>query len=216
MNIEKKITQIWIGPKAPPLKWMNTWKEKHPDWEYEIFTDQMLHDRKWMNQHLIEHYYNTRKYAGVSDLIRYELLLERGGFFPEADMECLENTDELWTAEPHKAYTCYENETYRPNFVQPILACNPGNMFVRMLVETLHQLPASQLAPEPFRSTGNMFLSRLIHDNMYHLKIFPSHYFIPTFYVREAKRYDGDDKVFAEHHWGSTGMPWTAQYDSAV
>lgn len=216
MNLEKKITQIWIGPKAPPLQWMNTWKEKHPEWEYEIFTDQMLHDRKWMNQHLIEHYYNTKKYCGVSDLIRYELLLERGGFFPEADMECLENTDELWTADSHKAYTCYENELYRANFVQPILACNPGNMFVRLLVETLHQLRADQLAPEPFRSTGNQFLSGLIHDNMYHLKIFPSHFFTPTFYVREAKRYDGPDKIYAEHHWGSTGMPWTNQYASAT
>jgi mannosyltransferase OCH1-like enzyme len=216
MNIEKKITQIWIGPNPAPMAWMDTWKEKHPEWEYEIFTDQMLKDRKWMNQHLIEHYYNNKRWAGVSDLIRYELLLERGGFFPEADMECYHNTDELFTSPPHIAYTCYENELYRANFVQPILACNPGNMFVRMLVETLHQLRADQLHYEPFRSTGNEFLSKHIPMNLDKVKVWPSHYFIPQFYVRESKRYDGTDKVYAEHHWGSTGMPWTKQYSTAT
>ena len=32
--IEKKMTHIWIGPKPAPLKWMYTWRDKHPDWEY--------------------------------------------------------------------------------------------------------------------------------------------------------------------------------------
>ena len=36
MNIEKKITQIWVGPKKPPLQWMYTWRDKHPDWNYSI------------------------------------------------------------------------------------------------------------------------------------------------------------------------------------
>jgi len=105
MNIEKKMTQIWIGPKKAPLKWMHTWRDKHLDWEYSIFTDEMLKSRKWHNQHLIEHYYNTKKWPGVSDLIRYELLYERGGFWPEADMTCLENTDELFTSPEDHAYS---------------------------------------------------------------------------------------------------------------
>jgi mannosyltransferase OCH1-like enzyme len=65
---------------------MHTWRDKHPDWKYSIFDDTMLKSRKWKNQHLIEHYYNTGKWPGVSDLIRYELLYEQGGFWPEADM----------------------------------------------------------------------------------------------------------------------------------
>jgi mannosyltransferase OCH1-like enzyme len=215
MNIEKKLTQIWIGPKPAPLKWMHTWRDKHPDWEYSIFTDEMLRNRRWKNQHLIEHYYNTGKFQGVSDLIRYELLVERGGFWPECDMECLNNTDELFTSPAHHAYTCYENEIYRKNYVQPIMACNPGNEFVKLLVDTLHQLRADQLHPEPFRSTGNEFLSTVIIHHLDKLTIWPSHYFIPQFYLREAKRYNGPDKIYADHYWGSTGMPWTKQYTQA-
>lgn len=214
--IEKKLTQIWIGPKPAPLKWMYTWRDKHPDWEYSIFTDEMLRSRKWKNQHLIEHYYNTKKYPGVSDLIRYELLYERGGFWPEADMSCMNNCEELFTSPDNFAYTCYENEKGRPNFVQPIMACNPENVFVKMLIDTLHNLKASQLAPEPWRSTGNGFLSTLVPNNLHHLTIWPSHYFIPQFYARGAKRYEGPDKIYADHHWGSTGMPWTTDYAEAT
>ena len=216
MNIEKKITQIWIGPKPAPLKWMFTWRDKHPDWEYSIFTDEMLRSRKWKNQHLIEHYYNTGKYAGVSDLIRIELLYENGGFMPEADMSCLNNTEELFTSPEHYAYSCYENEKGRGYNIQPIMACNPGNEFVKFLIDELHKLKASDLHPAPFKSTGNEFLSKHVPHNLDKLTIWPSHWFIPQFYARDAKRYDGPDKIYADHHWGSTGMPWTTSYDEAI
>lgn len=216
MNIEKKLTQIWIGPKSAPLQWMHTWRDKHPDWNYSIFTDEMLKSRKWHNQHLIDTYYSMGKWPGVSDLIRYELLYEHGGFWPEADMVCLENTDELFTAPEDHAYSCYENEKGRQNFIQPIMACNPGNEFVKHVIDTLHQVKANELSREPFRSTGNMFLSKHVPNWRHKLSIWPSHYFIPLFYIGGAKRYDGPDKVYADHKWGSTGHANSITYDKGV
>jgi mannosyltransferase OCH1-like enzyme len=216
MNIEKNLTQIWIGPKSAPLQWMHTWRDKHPDWNYSIFTDEMLKSRKWHNQHLIDHYYNTRKWPGVSDLIRYELLYERGGFWPEADMVCLENTEELFTSPSDHAYTCYENEAGRKDFVQPIMACNPGNKFVKHVIDVLHQLAPEELHPEPFRSTGNMFLSKYVNSWADKLTIWPSHYFIPLFYHGSATRYNGPDKVYADHKWGSTGHANSVSYEKGV
>ena len=205
MNIEKKMTQIWIGPKPAPVKWMNTWKEKHPDWEYRIFTQKDLESRQFFNQHLIDHYYSKGLYSGVSDLIRYELLFEQGGFFPEADFLCIENTDELFTAPKEYCYTCYEQERIRPGFVQPILACNPGNEFVKTLVEILHPLRAEELSPYPWMSTGNQWLSHVVPHFNPKIVIWPSHYFIPTHYDRGMPSYTGQDKVYAHHLWGSTG-----------
>jgi mannosyltransferase OCH1-like enzyme len=216
MNIEKKLTQIWIGPKPAPLKWLHTWRDKHPDWEYSIFTDEMLKARTWHNQHLIDHYYDDQKWPGVSDLIRYELLYERGGFWPEADMVCLENTEELFTAPEDHAYSCYENEKGRKDFIQPIMACNPGNEFVKHVIDTLHKLRPQQLSREPFRSTGNMFLSNHVPNWRHKLTIWPSHYFIPLFYIGGAKRYDGPDKVYADHKWGSTGHANSVAYERAL
>jgi mannosyltransferase OCH1-like enzyme len=216
VNIPKKLGQIWVGPRPAPLQWMHTWRDKHPEWNYTIFTDEMLRSRKWHNGHLIEHYYNTGKFPGVSDLIRYELLYEHGGFWPEADMTCLENTDELFTSPENYAYSCYENEKLPTPNIQPIMACNPENVFVKHVIDTLHKLKPTDLKPEPFRSTGNLFLSQH-HPNFKHMiTIWPSHYFIPLFYIRGAKRYDGPDKVYADHKWGSTGHANSITYDKGI
>lgn len=213
MNIEKKIIQIWVGPSPAPLQWMHTWRDKHPDWKYSIFTDEMLKSRKWHNQHLIDHYYNTGKFSGVSDLIRYELLYESGGFMPEADMICLENTEELFTSPDNYAYSCYENEIARKNYIQPIMACNPGNEFVKYLIDKLHKLKPGELSTSPFQSTGNQFLSYQIKNWMHILTLWPSHYFIPQFYLEKSERYSGPDKIYADHFWGSTAHGHSKNYN---
>lgn len=206
VNIEKKISHIWVGPKPAPLKWMHTWRDKHPEWEYTVFTDHKLRNRSWRNQALIETYYNAKAFCGVSDLIRYELLYERGGFIAEADMICLENTDELWCAPEDHAYTCYENEKGRGNNVQPIFGCNPENPFVKHVLDELKRLKPQDLHHQPFMSTGNAFLAKHVPHFKDKLTIWPSHYFIPQFYINGAQRYSGPDKVYADHKWGSTGM----------
>lgn len=206
VSIERKMYPIWIGPNPAPQKWLNTWRDKHPEWNFHIFTDEMLRARRWKNQHLINHYYDLKKWCGVSDLIRYELLYEEGGFIPEADMECLNPIDELLNSPKDHCYTCYENEGGRPGFVQPFFASNPKNELIGLVIDTLNKLRATDLSPEPFRSTGNLFLSTVIPHKRDKITIWPSHYFIPQFYSHDSTRYNGPDRVYAEHHWGSTGM----------
>lgn len=205
MNIEKKLYQIWIGPKPAPLKWMNTWKEKHDDWEYSIFTQSDLDKRSFKNQELINHYMKKKIYAGVSDLIRYELIYEKGGFWPEADFICLENTEELFTSPASFCYTCYENEETRPGYVQPIFAANPGNLFLQNLITELSKKTPNDLSDKPWESTGNAWIPNMIKRYEPEITIFPSHYFIPNHYSVKSKKYTGGDKIYANHVWGSTG-----------
>jgi mannosyltransferase OCH1-like enzyme len=58
MRIPKIIHQVWIGPKEPPLKWMETWQQKYPDWEYILWDNEKVFNRKWKNQWIIDHYVN--------------------------------------------------------------------------------------------------------------------------------------------------------------
>ena len=109
MNLTRKMHHIWIGPHQPPLHWMDTWRQKHPQWDYSIFTDDMLKARTWHNQHLIDNYYQMGVWAGVADLIRYELLYEQGGFLRPADSTYLKNMEELYTNQTDCAYTGCEN-----------------------------------------------------------------------------------------------------------
>ena len=201
------MTHIWVGPKLAPVKWMNTWSEKHPDWEYTVFTDDMLKEQmdSFKNRHLIQEYYNRKKFNGVADLIRYELLYREGGFLPPADAICLHNTDELFTSPEDYCYSVYESETIKPGFISPIMACNPNNEFVKLLIDTLHKLKPSDLKDQVWKSTGNEWLCHMLKQHSPKITIWPSHTLIPEHYSAKSKRYAGPDKVYADQLWGSTG-----------
>lgn len=202
MNIPYNMIHIWIGPLQPPLQWMNTWKEKHPNWTYRIFDNTELENTRFINQHLIDEYLKREKYAGVADLIRYEILYKEGGFMPPGDAVCYENTEELFIEDKELCYTVYENEIIRPGFVSPIYACNAGNIFVKEIIDRLNNLKPEDLL-EPWQSTGNFFLKNFIEEIRPNIKIFPSHYFIPK-HFKSKKRYEGPDKVYSDQMWGST------------
>jgi mannosyltransferase OCH1-like enzyme len=210
MNIPKKLWHIWIGDKPAPLKWMESWKQYHPDWEYTLIDNEYLKNHSFHNQHLIDQYINHNpqkaSLAGAADLIKYEILYNHGGFIPEADSLCLNNTNQLWIEPADTCYTVYENEILRPGFVSPIFAANPGNTFLKTIIDDLHNLTILHLWQKAvYMTTGNEYLSRMIKThNPQDLKIFPSHYFIPSHYSTPNDYYNGQDTIYCKQFWGST------------
>lgn len=200
--IPRRLGHIWIGPQPAPLAWMDTWKAAHPGWAYTLYDNAYLTGRRFRNQPLINEYFRRAEYAGVADLMRYEILLETGGFLPEADSTCVNPVDELLTEA--EAYTVFEFPGGKPGLMSPFLASNPGNPVIEAVINEL-----SQIAPESLKrswlSTGNAFLrwfrrkNRHLHADMV---IFPSHFFIPTHY--RGMSYSGPDKIYAEQMWGTT------------
>ena len=94
---------------------MQTWRDYHPTWEYRLKDNEYLFSRSWKNQELINAFSARKEYAGVSDLMRYEMLEEVGGFSPEADSICLRASDELWD-KPDASYTVHESEVAKPDW----------------------------------------------------------------------------------------------------
>lgn len=200
--IPRTIGHIWIGPHPPPSEWLDSWKAAHPGWSYRLYDNAYLTGRRFRNQPLINEYFRRGKYAGVSDLMRYEILHEQGGFLPEADSICLNPVDGLFTRPC--AYTVYEFPEGRTGMMSPFLASEPGNPVIAKVIETLSQLDEGEWN-NPWTTTGNGFLRRFFLANP-RLKdqvvIFPSHYFIPEHYKGEV--YQGSDRIYARQLWGST------------
>ena len=187
------------GP-APPLQWMETWRDHHPDWNYRLIDNDYLARTSFCNHSLIDEYMRRMDFHGATDLIRYEVLLKYGGFIPEADSICLMNTDVLW--DRNCAYTVFENEEIRTGLVSPILAAEPNNSFVAVLVQVLASLKPHELG-SPWKTVGNKFVSQMIERSRpENLIVFPSHYFIPTHFV--GKSYSGTGPIYAKQMWGTT------------
>ncbi|MHA3112673.1 glycosyltransferase family 32 protein [Acinetobacter sp. ANC 4193] len=199
IDIPKILGHIWIGPHPAPEAWMNTWKEKHSDWEYRLYDNNFLKSFNFRTQKLIDFYLDLELYAGVADLMRYEILYETGGFIPEADSICYHNIEEILTKKC--AYTVYENELIRGKLVAPIYACEPKNKFVGQLIEELLLLNIDDL-DLPWKSTGNLFVAKMIEKYDPNITIFPSHFFNPVHF--EGITYEGSEKVYAKQLFGST------------
>jgi mannosyltransferase OCH1-like enzyme len=199
LGIPRRLSHIWIGPRPAPEEWMQTWRQKHPTWDYTLYGNDYLRRTRFRNQALIDFYMEAGQYAGVADLMRYEILHEFGGFMPEADSLCRHPVDDLFHMA--KAYTVYENEFVRGKLVSPILACEPKNKFVGILIDRLGELRPDDLI-DPWMSTGNLFVAEMIERYGADVHVFPSHTFIPVH--PSGRVYDGPEKVYAFQLFGTT------------
>ncbi len=93
--IPKIIHYCWLSGDPIPAelqKWMNTWTDKLPDWEF-ILWDKSRFDIssvKWVQQA-----YEAKKYAFAADYIRQYAVYTFGGFYMDMDIEVVKNLDEL-------------------------------------------------------------------------------------------------------------------------
>ena len=201
--IPKIMRHIWLGPKPPPIKWMESWNRLHTDWEYSIFNEESISYYNFINKERIHYCLEHKLYTAAADIIRYEVLYADGGFLPPADSLCMENTDELFVGDfGDMAYVVYEGESVRPHMFCPVYASTPNHSFLRILIDDILTIPMEKLST-PYTSVGNFLVSKhLYKKDVPNITKFPSHYFVPNHFM--GKRYNGDGKVYAIQMWGST------------
>ncbi|MCI6808711.1 MAG: glycosyl transferase [Spirochaetia bacterium] len=93
--IPKKIHYCWFGNNPLPeysKKCIDSWKKNLPD--YEIIewneTNYDVHKIPYIAQA-----YDKKKYAFVSDYVRFDVLYENGGLYFDTDVEVIKNLDEI-------------------------------------------------------------------------------------------------------------------------
>jgi hypothetical protein len=198
VTIPKIIHQLWVGNQPLPVKWMGTWKEAHPDWEYRLWENDEVFGTKWINQAHVDYFKDRQMWPGVSDICTYEILFNHGGFMIGADAVCLAPIDELFYND-YDAYSVYENEKIRSGLISPLHASVKGGVFAAELIEGLKQKAPGGV---PWKTVGNQFMGEMYRKTNANVKIFPSHYFIPEHFM--GMKYDGTDKIYARQMWGST------------
>jgi mannosyltransferase OCH1-like enzyme len=195
--IPKVIHQIWIGDLPAPGRWMATWRERHPSWEYRLWTDASLAD---LPAAVRERVGAIPEVCGRADVIRWHLLHRHGGVFVDADSECLRPLPEGLLAD--RFFSCWENERCRPGLVAcGFMGAVPGSALVGAVLAAAVGAP---LTGEPaWLQFGPGLLTRALRAHPWPgVRIHPSHYFLPEHF--EGYRYTGEGPVYARHYWGST------------
>tara|TARA_B110000208_G_scaffold191158_1_gene257145 strand:- start:129 stop:1589 length:1461 start_codon:yes stop_codon:yes gene_type:complete len=223
MSIPKIIHQLWIGPKTPPTKFMDTWKNKHEvaGFEYIRWTEEEMQKRGFKSQ-LQNKVNDMNEINGKADILRWELLYEYGGFFVDADAYCIEPVTYL--VEKYKAFVGYENEQVRgagwtgdnPEYddvlarTHPLIATGtmafpPKHDLPRLAIEWIknNDVNVNRTGKRAWRTVGPGLLTRLYHSKEWKdITVLPSYYFLPIHVT--GCTYIGHEKVYANQEWGST------------
>jgi len=201
--IPKIIHQLWIGPKPRPSKFMATWKDKHPDYEYIMWNEEEL-SKRGLHLECVSRINEIEEINGKADIIRWEILYHYGGLFIDADSICIEPFNYL--IEQHKPFCGYENETARHGLVATGTMAFPKNHpLTRCAIDyiKINEVSRAKTGKMAWRTVGPELLTKLLQTNLFSdVVIYPSYYFLPKHLT--GLQYMGHSIVYAYQEWGST------------
>lgn len=202
-SIPKIIHQLWIGPKPAPTKFMATWKDKNPDFEYIFWNENEFIKRgiEFRCQNKID---DISEINGKADIMRWEILHIYGGVFIDADSICIEAIDDILMS--CSSFAGWEQETIRKG----LIACGtmgfpPQHPLVKAAIDWISQNDVSHHKTQmmAWQTVGPGLLTRMHNLGVAKdMAIFPSYTFLPIHFA--GIEYTGHAKVYAFQEWGST------------
>lgn len=170
MSIPLVIHQTWKDTHLPQSfgKMASSWKEKHPRWNYMLWTDEM--NRAFVAAHFSSF---LTKYDGYDtniqrvDAVRYLILYSYGGVFVDLDMECLNNVAPLlhsaecvFAKEPEEHCHLHNKSHIISN---AFMATVPRHPFFESIIKELNneQYITNHPNDKILESTGPFMLSRV-------------------------------------------------------
>jgi hypothetical protein len=201
-KIPKIIHQLWIGPKPRPSKLMDTWKEKHPDFQYILWNEEEI--QKNLVLECADKVNSMEEINGKADIIRWEILYHYGGYFVDADSICVEPFDEQFFR--LTAFAGYENEKARGDLVATgTMGFIKNHPLCKGAIEWMkkNEVSFAKTGKKAWYNVGPGLLTGLIKTGQFKdITIFPSYTFLPIHYT--DLHYMGHKKVYAYQEWGST------------
>ncbi|MFC1842061.1 glycosyltransferase family 32 protein [Candidatus Dependentiae bacterium] len=213
-KIPKIIHVVWINgkvddPSVPKEleKYIVTWKEKHPDWKFKLWTDADVAKITLDNQDLYE---NAVNFGVKSDILKYEIIYRYGGVYVDTDFESLRPLDHL-----HHCYDFYVGiqplDTQYLQLGAALFAAKPGHKLLKHVIETMKESYYSHKGAPA--KTGPIHFTRALFDIVEKLDTidiaFPASYFYPLGGYEKIINRKKWEKLgaFAIHWWGMTWMP---------
>jgi len=204
-GLPKVIHQFWTGRRRPPAFAIESCRDMHAGWTHHLWNDTYI-QANFPNHQLVNHADYTRRVTEInllSDIFRYEALLQYGGVYIDADTHCLQPLDFLWRdlftpksdSNRHDGFCVYESEKYSSNVAghqlvaTGVLAMHPFAPTAILLVKHLSATDWSQPA---WVSAGPLYATRLFARLNPPMTYLPSRLFYPYHHrdTRHTQTYD--------------------------
>ena len=209
--IPKKIHQIWLGEKSIPRickKWMNSWKNLNPQWEYKLWDEKNI---KELNVEDLNVYSKKFNPGYRSDILRYVILKKFGGMYVDTDFECVKSLPTNILQYKFIAGTMFANN---PCIGNSILMSAPNFLLLDNILSYIKQKDYKNDINYIIKNSGPDTVTREFFNlnklNQNECLILPSNYFYPypNFMLnKQIDRYSEiEDVSIGIHHWQMTWM----------
>lgn len=212
--IPHRIHQIWLGSAVPAQyeKWCKSWKEKHPSWDYKLWTDADVEKLLSQDSFFIgiteRMYRNATNYGERSDILRLLLLYHFGGIYVDMDFECLRPFDDL-----HKHFDFFIGlqplDVAMVQLGSALIAAIPHHPFILFCIDELRR---SEESPYILSRTGPLFMTQslIAFSPKFSSKsiVFPATYFYPRAYhdpLEDRVKWTRPES-YAVHHWSGSWL----------
>jgi mannosyltransferase OCH1-like enzyme len=152
------VHQIWLGAK-PPLPWLDQVRRAYEaaGWSYRLWTDR---NRPTLRNEA--QFRAIRELCGKADILRYELLLDQGGLYVDADCEPISLAPD--TLLRPRGWAAYESEQARPGLVgNSVLASPAGGELMGAMVAAIAAIEPARINSLPaWQQTGPRLLTERI------------------------------------------------------
>lgn len=200
MTINKIIHNIWVGPKKVP-DGVFKWKEINPDCEHILWDEKKIEEEFpgiFSNNIFAKHFYESKVFNGVSDILRYYILYRFGGIYFDADCIPLRKLEDYIFDDDF--FSVYENEVRSPGLVASgVMGAKEKSEIIKYIIKNLNNRDLSQ---DAWISVGPKCLTDALQKFSKNYKIYPSYYFLPTHHT--GLKYNGDFSPYCSHFWGTT------------
>jgi hypothetical protein len=208
-QIPKVIHYCWFGHKKLPIleeKCFLSWKKHLPDYEIIRWDESNIN----INENFyIKEAYDLKKYAFVSDYIRFKILFEYGGIYIDTDVEVLRSLDILLLNEAFMGFECIDKigpgliigAKKNNNLIYEILKSYYNNKFI------INNVINTQTVVE--RVTNILLKKGLILNGNFQIisgmTIYPIDYFSPKSYI--TNKINITSNTFSIHHYSGSWVP---------
>ena len=197
--IPKIIHQIWVGPKEPPNKWINTWK--NIGFEHILWDEEKLSKLTMTNRDKFDYFMKKSVYYGASDIARLEILYQFGGLYIDADTERLKDLPNEWFDYSFFAVEADPDPRWKYRITNGILGSSKNSPIVKKYIDKI--AVAKKIEP-CWNTIGGTLLTEVVKDfkNNKSILILNPYLFYPVSFKGVINK-DAKDAV-AKHYWGST------------
>lgn len=216
--IPKKIHYCWFGGNPLPeeaLRCKESWKKYCPDYEIKEWNEQNFDTNTC---YYTKEAANERKWAFVSDYVRFKVLYEEGGLYFDTDVELISSIDDIIKKGPFMGCEAGSKTAVAPGLG---LAASPGLGLYKTIIDyynaqhflnadgsinntTVAERVTDLLRENGFKGDGTIEYIKGVY-------IYPPDYFCPMDYWTGEITITGNTRSI--HHYS---MSWKSEYEKKL